>query len=372
MHQLTHLRRKIDQIDQALIELLSERLKIVTQIGKVKYEDGLPIYTPDREATVLANCRQYAEKLGISSDFIEDILRRVMRESYVNENKFGFKKTNPLIKKIVIVGGRGKLGGLFGSFLKQSGYYIEILDQQDWPNAEQIIANSDVIIVCVPIASTLETLECLAPYLTPNMLLADLTSVKTAPLKKMLAVHRGAVIGLHPMFGPDIPNMAKQVVLYCPGRFADQYEWLLEQIRIWGAKIEVIEAEEHDQAMTYIQALRHFATFSMGLHLSKQPIQLSQLLTLSSPIYHLELAMVGRLFAQDGSLYADIISNKPENLAVLKSLQETYETSLAFFLNNDKTTFIETFNKVHKWFGDYSKQFLKESGTLLQKANDDW
>lgn len=74
--------------------------------------------------------------------------------------------------------------------------------------------------------------------------------------------------------------------------------------------------------MTYIQALRHFATFSMGLHLSKQPIQLSQLLTLSSPIYHLELVMVGRLFAQDGSLYADIISNKPENLAVLKSLQE--------------------------------------------------
>ncbi len=190
---------------------------------------------------MLANCRQYAEKLGISSDFIEDILRRVMRESYVNENKFGFKKTNPLIQKIVIVGGKGKLGGLFGSFLKQSGYYIEILDQQDWPNAEQIIANSDVIIVCVPIASTLETLERLAPYLTPNMLLADLTSVKTAPLKKMLAVHRGAVIGLHPMFGPDIPNMAKQVVLCCPGRFADQYEGYLNKYGFGAQKLKLLK-----------------------------------------------------------------------------------------------------------------------------------
>ena len=144
------------------------------------------------------------------------------------------------------------------------------------------------------------------------MLLADLTSVKRAPLAKMLDVHKGAVLGLHPMFGPDIASMAKQVVVRCDGRFSERYEWLLEQIQIWGAKIYQIDAAEHDHNMTYIQALRHFSTFANGLHLSKQPVNLSNLLALSSPIYRLELAMIGRLFAQDAALYADIIMDKPE------------------------------------------------------------
>ncbi|MDI8296325.1 hypothetical protein MJI53_23840, partial [Salmonella enterica subsp. enterica serovar Anatum] len=39
----------------------------------------------------------------------------------------------------------------------------------------------------------------------------------------------------------------------------------------------------------------------------EENVQLEQLLALSSPIYRLELAMVGRLFAQDPQLYADII-----------------------------------------------------------------
>ena len=68
------------------------------------------------------------------------------------------------------------------------------------------------------------------------MLLADLTSVKRVPLTKMLDVHKGAVVGLHPMFGPDIASMAKQVVVCCDGRFSERYEWLLEQNSNLGCK----------------------------------------------------------------------------------------------------------------------------------------
>ena len=202
------------------------------------------------------------------------------------------------------------------------------------------------------------------------MLLADLTSVKRAPLAKMLEVHQGAVVGLHPMFGPDIASMAKQVVVRCDGRFSERYEWLLEQIQIWGAKIYQIDAAEHDHNMTYIQALRHFSTFANGLHLSKQPVNLSNLLALSSPIYRLELAMIGRLFAQDAALYADIIMDKPENLDVIESLKQTYEEALQFFEKGDRQGFIDAFHQVREWFGEYSDQFMQESRQLLQQAHD--
>ena len=367
---LNPLREKIDQVDRELIALLSERLRLVAKVGKVKSEHGIPVYAPEREKAMIdARCLE-AEKLGVPANLIEDVLRRVMRESYANENKHGFKQVNSNIQKIVIVGGLGKLGRLFNRFLSLSGYQVVSLDQNDWAQADTILADADLVLVCVPINKTLEMIERLQPFLTEKMILADLTSVKAQPLQKMLQVHQGAVVGFHPMFGPDTPSLAKQVVVCCHGRGAEQYEWLLEQIKIWGAKIEVIDAIEHDHAMTYIQALRHFSTFMFGLHLSEQPIKLEQLLALSSPIYRLELAMIGRLFAQDGALYADIISDKPENLTTIQSLKATFEQSLKFFEEKDKAGFIQVFEKVHHWFGDYSEQFLKESQVLLQQAND--
>lgn len=367
---LTPIREQIDQVDQALIQLLAKRLELVAEVGKIKHQHGLPVYAPEREAAMISARRDEAEKQGVPADLIEDILRRVMRESYANENKHGFKTVNPHVQKIVVVGGQGKLGGLFVRYFRLSGYWVETLDQQDWANVAAILDGANLVLVSVPIAKTLAVLDDLKPYLREEMILADLTSVKAQPLAKMLEIHQGAVVGLHPMFGPDIASFAKQVTACCHGRFAERYQWLLDQIQIWGGKIEVIEAEKHDHSMTYIQALRHFFTFTAGLHLSQQAVDLSQLLALSSPIYRLELAMIGRLFAQDGALYADIIADKPENLAVIESLQQSFAQSLAFFQNNDKQGFIQAFENVHHWFGDYSEQFLKESQNLLKQAND--
>lgn len=370
MEHLAELRAQIDSLDEELLQLLAKRLDVVHKIGEVKQQHGLPIYVPQRESEMLQKKREAATKLGLSPNLIEDILRRIMRESYVSENQFGFKTVNPQIRKIVIVGGRGKLGSLLGRYLSGSGYNVVSLEQNDWPQAAQILQDADVVIMSVPIANTLEVIAQLKSYLTENMLLADLTSVKRAPLEKMLEVHHGPVVGLHPMFGPDVASMAKQVVACCDGRFSERYQWLLQQIQMWGVKIYHVDATEHDHHMTYIQALRHFSTFVYGLYLSQQPVDLEKLLALSSPIYRLELAMVGRLFAQDAALYADIIADKPENLAVIEDLKNSYETGFAFFKNKDKAGFIAQFNQIRDWFGEYSEQFLQESRQLLQQASD--
>ncbi|MCM2995862.1 prephenate dehydrogenase/arogenate dehydrogenase family protein, partial [Stenotrophomonas maltophilia] len=123
---------------------------------------------------------------------------------------------------------------------------------------------------------------------------------------------------------PDSGSLAKQVVVYCDGRQPEAYQWFLEQIQVWGARLHRISAVEHDQNMAFIQALRHFATFAYGLHLAEENVRLEQLLALSSPIYRLELAMVGRLFAQDPQLYADIIMSSENNLALIKRYYQRF------------------------------------------------
>jgi chorismate mutase len=46
-------RRKIDEIDKRLVELLNERSRCVVEIGKIKHVSGDALYQPDREKQVL-------------------------------------------------------------------------------------------------------------------------------------------------------------------------------------------------------------------------------------------------------------------------------------------------------------------------------
>lgn len=48
-------RRRIDEIDKKLVELLNERSKCALEIGKLKQEANLPLYQPEREKEVLNN-----------------------------------------------------------------------------------------------------------------------------------------------------------------------------------------------------------------------------------------------------------------------------------------------------------------------------
>jgi chorismate mutase/prephenate dehydrogenase len=63
--ELNALRDKIDAVDKQLIDLLAARLALVGEVGEVKSRHGLPIYAPDREASMLARRRAEAEALGV-------------------------------------------------------------------------------------------------------------------------------------------------------------------------------------------------------------------------------------------------------------------------------------------------------------------
>ena len=55
---LSDWRRRIDEIDKKLVELLNERSRCALEIGKLKQEANIPLYQPDRENEVLANAER--------------------------------------------------------------------------------------------------------------------------------------------------------------------------------------------------------------------------------------------------------------------------------------------------------------------------
>jgi chorismate mutase/prephenate dehydrogenase len=369
MAALAPLREQIDQLDTQLVELLAARAKVTAQVGRVKQQHALPLYVPERELALIKARRDQARVAGVSEELIEDVLRRVMRESYQTQEA-GFVCCRPQGGKVVVVGGGGALGRRFVSLFERSGYQVAVLEANDWHQAADIIAGACLVLMAVPINVT-EQLVTQLPPLPVDCLLADITSVKQGPMRAMLAHHSGPVLGLHPMFGPDISNIVKQVVVVCHGRCSEQYQWLLKQFRVWGAVLTEKSAQQHDELMQLIQAMRHFSSLVYGVHLAEEHADLQQLLELSSPIYRLELAMVGRLFAQNAELYADIMLSSSAVTGLLQRYQHRFNQLSHLLAAKDKTGLMAEFAKGQQFFGTVAEQFLHESRKLLQKAADE-
>ncbi|GAB3294645.1 bifunctional chorismate mutase/prephenate dehydrogenase [Pseudidiomarina andamanensis] len=364
--QLEALRQQIDDTDSELVRLLLQRRQLASQVGVVKRKLGQPLFVPEREAAMLANRREQAQQMGLSPELIEDVLRRVIRESYQQQQAADVHLER---KSVVIVGGAGALGRLFVRLFESAGATVNIIEKDNWEMAEVYCAQADLVLIAVPVIATVDVIAEL-PVLPPSCVLADVTSIKEKPLAAMMAKHSGPVLGLHPMFGPQQVTLAKQLMVACHGRDEENYQWLLQSIERWGAQIKFIDAAEHDQAMSFVQVLRHLSTFVYGAHLAQEQVDVQQLLDLSSPIYRLELMMVGRLFAQDANLYADIILSEPRNFMMLRRYVRLFEQLLTDLENGEKSQFTDRFEHVRDYFGDFAGKFLTESQRLLDVAGD--
>ena len=78
---LSELRRQIDHIDQRLVDVLSERARIVVQIGQAKRQSDSPIYAPHREQQVLSKALE-RNPGPLSERTIEAIYRELMSGSF--------------------------------------------------------------------------------------------------------------------------------------------------------------------------------------------------------------------------------------------------------------------------------------------------
>ena len=83
-------RKKIDELDRKLVDLLSERAKAAIAIGKLKRDTSLPIYEPDRERIVFDNVQQANSGPLPGRDLVRiyeriiDVMRNIQKEEIVS------------------------------------------------------------------------------------------------------------------------------------------------------------------------------------------------------------------------------------------------------------------------------------------------
>ena len=59
--ELDSLRSAIDEVDQRILELMAERVRLVLAVGDVKRASQMPVYDPERERRVLDRLASLAE-----------------------------------------------------------------------------------------------------------------------------------------------------------------------------------------------------------------------------------------------------------------------------------------------------------------------
>jgi prephenate dehydrogenase len=261
--------------------------------------------------------------------------------------------------KIAIIGGSGKMGRWFASFLLKDGKEVIITGRNEKKLLEakrqlgvevatnvEAVKNADVVLVSVPIDNFEEVVEQLCPYTHSGQIIIDITSIKVSPVETMHKhIKTGLVLGAHPMFGPGARDIVNQNFILTPTN--EEETALAQKIRKYleerGARATMMTPYEHDEMMTVILGLSHFiAIVSADTLLSFD--RLREMGAIGGSTYKVLLTLVGSVISEDPEFYASVQMNLPKMTEIEELFQRNSETWANIVRNKDRQEFVNRMN----------------------------
>ena len=304
------------------------------------------------------------EERGTRLAAIEAEIRALERERARLLEPAAATGASPAPLDICIVGGDGGMGRLFRRVLAERGHRISVVEEGDDVATDPRIPAADVVILGVPMAVAESVAATLVPRVSPSGLLCDINSLKR-DICEVMAGAPGEVVGLHPMFGPSVSSLRGQKVVVCDVASGAIATTLVSEFEALGAEIVRSSPEVHDRMMAVVQVLVHFSTIVMGEALRRTGTGVRESLQFTSPIYRLELAVVGRIFTQNADLYGEILMSNPFGDSVRAAFVEAAKDIGALVESRDRAAFIEEFASISNWFRDFGDEAMELSDFII-------
>lgn len=122
-------------------------------------------------------------------------------------------------------------------------------------------AQSDIVVLAVPVQAMEEVIRRIAPLVRPGATVIDVASVKMLPSQWLArympdTVH---IVPTHPLFGPQSvarDGLPGRQFVICPLR-GEQHLKVAALGEEMGMRVRITTAEEHDREMAFVQALTH-------------------------------------------------------------------------------------------------------------------
>ena len=275
---------------------------------------------------------------------------------------------NKIFPKIGIIGGTGEMGTMFAHHFRESGREVFISDEKTLHSEKILLKKADLIILSVPIASSINVLQRIQPALRKKQLFIDFTSVKYQIIPEMLKLKTPA-ISVHPMFG-ETKKMAYQSIIIMPLNDKKYCEDLIKFFREFHLNVHIInEWKKHDYYMAIIQSLLHFIHITFVQTLSHLNVDIEELLPMCSPIYKGHLAFACRIIEKNPDLYSHIIIDNPQ-ANIIQDFLGIAQENYSLVHNKDINAFEKKIVSLQKYLSSTMKDFNQLSNTLLEKIKD--
>ena len=284
--------------------------------------------------------------------------------------------------RVAIIGGSGKMGRWFANFLLKEGKEVIITGRNEGKlleakrqlgveattNNVEAVKSADTILLSVPIDNFEEVVEQVSPYMRPEQVIIDITSVKVFPVETMHKhIKAGLTLGTHPVFGPGARSIANQNFVLTPTNERERTlaQKVMGYLEARGAKVALMTPQEHDEMMAVILGLSHFiAIVSADTLLSFD--RLKQMGAISGITYKVLLTLVESVISEAPELYASLQMSLPNMAEIEKLFQQRVKTWADLVKNKDRQEFVKRmsalrsrFEKVNPYFGKAYENMYK-------------
>ncbi len=351
---LDELRAAITELDGQLLEQVARRQALSEQVASVKRATGRATRDFGREREVILRARTTAQRLGVSPDLAESLMRQLIQSSLTTqEHARVAAHAQGSGKRALIIGGRGKMGGWFAEFLASQGFHVAIADPKGSQAGFESVADwqtdaldFDLIVLATPLSATAELLELLAKR-KPRGLIFDLGSLKT-PLRAGLdaLVKAGCrVTSLHPMFGPDTDLLSGRHIIFIDLGDAAALAEAQELFAPTMAERVVMDLDEHDRLIAYVLGLSHALNIVFFTALADSGEAAPRLAQMSSTTFDSQLDVASRVAAESPDLYFEIQSANDYGGESLAALQTAVERLLVAVKTKNLSEFTALMNR---------------------------
>ena len=361
MTDIETLRNELSELDLKIIELVHRRQVLSEEIGAIKRDKGRPTRDYQREKLVIELAKSHAEKLNVDPLMVVDLMQLLIQSSLKTQESARVKEEGQGNgKKVLIIGGLGRMGSWFSEFMSMQGYDVHIadknIDEEDesrFSNWKDTDDNYDITVVATPLRESKEILEEILEHGREGILF-DIASIKS-PIKETLTKisEKGMrVTSIHPMFGPDTDLLTGKHIVFMNLDEQDSHLEIMKLFESTTAQLIEMSIDSHDYAISYVLGLSHIINiaFSKVLHDSgEKEEEFSQV---SSTTFKDQIEVARRVSQENPNLYFEIQHLNDHSIKTIEELNRVIQEISDAITMGSEENFVKIMNSGKKYFED--------------------
>ena len=361
MSSLDDLRRRINELDRQILELVGQRQETSREVARAKRATGQATRDYTREREVLMTARETGRQYGVSPRVAEEILRLLIRSSLTTQEQASVAAQGAGSgRTALIIGGAGKMGRWFAEFMVSQGFAVTVADPAgalpgvahvaDWKATPLAY---DFIVIATPLGTTDKILRELAMR-RPKGVIFDVGSLKS-PLRaglNALKSHGCRVTSIHPMFGPSTELLSGRHVIFVDAGSAEATAAARELFASTMVEQVVMTLDDHDRLIAYVLGLSHALNIAFFTALAESGEAAPKLAKLSSTTFDSQLDVALGVSQESPELYFEIQSLNDYGSESLEALSQAVERLRSAVISQDFESFAALMRRGREYLED--------------------